>query len=105
MSLEQEATPDRLSPHMKCTVTSALYQLLAFGSRSGAALMVGGVLSMLTVATSVAVLPALSTALPCTGWFWPSVVTVCGVVQLAMPDCPACLSHRNVTLTSVLFQP
>ena len=48
--------------------------------------MVGFVLSMLTVAGSVAVLPALSSAVPVTGWFWPSVVLVWGAVQLAMPE-------------------
>ena len=67
-------------------------------------MIVGLVLSMLTVAGSVAVLPALSIAVPVTGWSPPSVVTVCGAVQLAMPD-SAWSAQVKVTVTSALFQP
>ncbi len=62
----QTSTPESVSPQVKLTVTSALYQPLPLATRSGAALIVGAVLSMLTVARSVAVLPALSTAVPVT---------------------------------------
>src|SRR5687767_8035813 len=67
--------------------------------------MVGAVLSTLTVAGSFAVLPALSVAVPMTTWSSPSVVTVLGPVQLAMPDRVAWSSHSKVTVTLVLFQP
>ena len=43
-------------------------------------------MSMLTVAVSVAVLPALSVAVPVTCWAAPSVVVVTGAVQLATPE-------------------
>src|SRR5919199_1012480 len=66
----QVAIPDRLSAQVKPTVTSALYQPLALAARSAAALMVGAVLSMLTRTGSLAVLPALSTALPLASWSW-----------------------------------
>src|SRR3954447_25841286 len=65
--------------------------------------MTGLVLSMLTAAGSVAVLPALSWTVPVTAWAWPSVVTVCGPVQLATPDSAS--EQVNVTVTSSLFQP
>src|SRR3954467_1450164 len=60
---------------------------------------------MLTVAGSVAVLPAVSTAVPVTVWLAPSPVTVWGAVQLAMPDKLDWSSQLKVTVTSVLFQP
>src|SRR5919202_3394502 len=65
--------------------------------------MTGLVLSMLTDAGSVAVLPALSFAVPVTVWALPSVVTLCGPVQLAIPDSASL--HWKVTVTLVLFQP
>ncbi len=58
--------PDRASAHTKLTSTSASYQPLVFGARSAAAEIVGGVRSMLTDASSVALLPASSTAVPVT---------------------------------------
>jgi len=64
----QVATPDKLSSQLKVTVTSWLYQPFASGDRSGAPVIVGGVVSMLTVAGSVAVLPALSVPMPVTAW-------------------------------------
>ena len=84
-------------------MTSALYQSFAFGARSRAESIVGLVLSMLTVAGSVVLLPALSVAVPMTDWFWPSVETGWGVVQLAIPDSGS--AHVKVTVTFVLFQP
>src|SRR3954451_14418695 len=66
--------------------------------------MVGADLSMLTVAGSLALLPAVSVAVPGSGWSLPSCVSVSGVVQLAMPEPPVSV-HVNVMVTSVLFQP
>jgi len=54
----QLAIPERASPQVKLTVTSALYQPLLFAARSVAALRVGAVLSMLTTAVLVALLAA-----------------------------------------------
>ena len=71
--------PDRPSVPSKETVTSSLYQPAALAARSGAPVMVGAVLSMLTVAVPVTLLPALSVAVPVTFCALPSVVTVCGV--------------------------
>ena len=102
-AVEQVATPESASPHVKETVTSALYQPLAFGARSRAEEMVGSVLSMLTFAGSVALLPALSTAVPVAAWFAPSLEIVKGAVQLAIPDTPS--AQVKVTVTFVLFQP
>src|SRR5688500_10947253 len=85
-------------------VTSPLYQPAAFASVVGAPASVGAVLSMLMLSTlALAVLPALSTALPSTDWFPPSLTTSTGAEQLAMPDSAS--EHSKDTLTSVLFQP
>src|SRR5207302_201331 len=61
---ETVATPDSESSAVKCTVTSSLYQPAALTARSGAAVIVGLVLSMLTSAVLLAELPALSVAEP-----------------------------------------
>ena len=63
-----DAMPDNASPHVKLTVTSALYQSFALGVRSGEPLITGLVLSTLTLAVSVALFPAWSTAVPVTAW-------------------------------------
>ncbi len=72
---------------------------------------------MLTEAGSVAVFPALSTAVPRTNWFCPSVVTVVFPVppaapsQVAMPEAVELLEafggspQVKLTVTSLLFQP
>jgi hypothetical protein len=60
----QEATPEPESKQEKFTVTLVLFQPLAFGVGDVAAITVGGVLSMLTITLVVAVLPALSVAVP-----------------------------------------
>src|SRR5438094_10526941 len=44
----QLSIPDRLSAQVKVTITSSLYQPLALAGRSGRALRVGALLSMLT---------------------------------------------------------
>ena len=99
----QLATPDSSSEHVKWTVTSARYQPFALGSRVRPPTMPGGVLSMLSIAGSVAVLPAPFTTVPITDSPRPSLVTVREVVQFATPDSP--LAHRKFRNTSVLFQP
>src|SRR5437016_2134168 len=63
---EQNTIPDSASPHVKETRTSALYQPAAFGPRSGPPVIVGRVRSSETSTESVAVLPALSRAVPLT---------------------------------------
>ena len=45
----------------------------------------------------------MSTTVPVTVWALPSVVTVCGPVQLATPDSAS--EQVNVTVTFALFQP
>ena len=65
--------------------------------------MTGLVLSMLTAAGSVAVLPTLSVTVPVTACALPSVLTVCGPVQLATPESAS--EQVNVTVTFSLFQP
>src|SRR5205814_9664179 len=99
----QLSTPERLSAQAKLTITSSLYQPLALAARSGAAPIVGAVLSMLTNAGSEALLPALSSAVPSTVKAMPSVVLVCGPVQLATPERSS--PQVKLTTTSVLFQP
>src|SRR5947209_6333435 len=64
--------------------------------------MMGAVLSILTIATAVAVLPALSVTVPVTLWPAPSP-SVVGVGQEATPESASL--HVKLTVTSVLFQP
>jgi hypothetical protein len=66
--------------------------------------MVGLVVSMLTVAGSEASLPALSVTVPVTAWFAPSVPTVWFGPQLATPE-PPLSPQVKVTVTAPLFQP
>src|SRR5579864_6990833 len=94
------------------TVTGALYQLLALAGRSGAPMMVGGVVSMLIPLTVVpAEFPATSLAVPEALWFVPSPESVIGDVQFATPDCSPAgplfgfgSLHLNVTVTDALYQ-
>ena len=58
---------------------------------------------MLTLVLPAAVLPAWSIAIPVTFWAAPSVVTVRGVGQLAIPEITS--EHEKVTVTGVSFQP
>ena len=57
------------------------------------------------MAVSLAVFPALSTAVPVTGCPAPSVATFCGVVQDTTPDVGSASAHVKVTVTALLFQP
>src|SRR5215211_7685618 len=91
---EKVSTPDSSSPARKDTVTSSLYQPAALAGRSA---------EPLTVAGSVAVLPASSVAVPVTTCAAPSSATTLSGVHVAMPDRTS--SHSNDTVTSDLFQP
>jgi hypothetical protein len=97
------AMPESASVALKLTTTSPPYHPSAFAARSAAAATSGAVLSMLTDAGSVAVLPALSVAVPTTIWSSPSVDTTRPGLQDSMPDTASL--HWNVTLTSSLCQP
>src|SRR3954471_15841172 len=97
--------PDRSSLPSNETVTSSEYQPAPFAARSGAPVMAGAVLSMLTVAVPLTRLPALSVAVPVTSCALPSVVTVCGAVHSMRPDRVVWSAQEKLTATSVLFQP
>jgi hypothetical protein len=60
----QVTTPDKLSEHVKVTVTGVLFQPVADAAGDCVAVIVGGVKSKLTLAHAVADKPAMSTALP-----------------------------------------
>src|SRR4051794_14443818 len=98
--LAHDFTPERLawSSQVKVTVTSPLYQSLRLAARSADPLIVGSLLSMLTVAGSVAELPALSSAVPGSGWSLPSFVSVIGAVQDLRPE-PPVSSQTKVIVT------
>src|SRR3954463_3620056 len=100
--LAHVATPESVSVHANVTVTGALCQPAAFAG-GVAPVMCGGVLSMLSVVVADEELPALSVAVPDTGWPAPSVPTVRWGVQLATPEPSS--PQVNVTVTSVLFHP
>ena len=87
----------------KETVTSPSYQPAALAARSAEPLTLGAVLSRFTIAGSVAVLPALSVAVPVTSWASPSSATTWSGVHDAMPETAS--AQVNLTVTSLLFQP
>jgi hypothetical protein len=102
----QMAMPDRASAQVKVTVTGPLYQPLAvLVPLVIAPVMVGAVLSSLTVTASVPTFPAVSVAVPLTGWPAVSVETVTGAVTLATPEPLSSSLAINVTATLLLFQP
>src|SRR5215470_9206700 len=85
-------------------VTSVLFHPAALGEGLAMAEIVGAVLSIATVTRALEMLlPALSTACPVTICPAPSVATVTGDEQLAIPDVPSL--HRKVTDTLLLFHP
>src|SRR2546428_3599852 len=96
--------PESVSAQLKRTVTSFLYQPAALGELVAAPLIVGAVLSMLIPETVVlALLPALSSAVPLADWAAPSALRVIGLVQLAIPERRS--EQRKLAVTSLLFQP
>lgn len=90
------------SPQSKVTVTGVLFQAAPLGEGDAVAWITGGVLSRLMVTEALAVLPALSVAVPETTWLAPSLVNVCGCGQLATPEIAS--PQVNVTVGFVLFQ-
>src|SRR5207247_1275554 len=91
---------------VKVTVTSVLFQPLAFASGNWAAEAVGAVLSMLipVLETGALTLPALSVQVPGPAvWAAPSALSVTGAVQKSIVDRASV--PVKVTVTSVLFQP
>ncbi len=99
------AMPERLSLQVQATVTSPVYQPLVFlVGPLGVPLSDGADLSMLIPPTVVlALLSALSTAVPVTDWLAPSPLSVVELVQLLMPDVAS--AQVKLTVTSLLFQP
>src|SRR5574337_168030 len=102
MTTEAVPEPVSVNPPPRATFT-----ILWFGGQRlpGTAEMsaAGGVLSIFRITGMLAVFPALSTAVPVTICPSPSVETVTGPGQKAMPD-KASLPSK-VTVTFVLFQP
>ena len=75
---EQVAIPDKAS--VQVNVTVALPKLTPpVGVGVTTAVIIGGVLSRLTLILVVAVCPDVSVAVPLTVWFAPSVLTITGV--------------------------
>ena len=62
----QLAIPDSESAQVNVTVTAELFQPAEFGDGDALALIVGAVLSMLSVMFALAVLPATSVTVPVT---------------------------------------
>src|SRR5579864_9285588 len=81
------ATPDKLSVQLKVTVTLALFQPAPLGDGAAVAVTTGGVLSIFSVVVETAeVLPAWSVACAVKFCAAPSVETVTGAGQMAIPD-------------------
>ena len=103
----QVATPDRASEQVKCTVTGPAYQPLAvLVPLVIAPVMVGAVLSSLTVTESVPTLPAVSFAEPVTtlpGRLGAMTVTGAGDARRRRSPCRRPW-RRRCTVTSLLFQ-
>src|SRR5262245_3205150 len=68
-----DTTPDRASTQLKLSETSLLFQPAAFGGGEATTVTTGGVLSMLTVALALPLLPARSSASPAISWSAPSL--------------------------------
>jgi hypothetical protein len=85
------------------TLTGVLFQPFEFAVGVRLAVMVGGVLSRLTVAHALADNPVLSRAVPQMDCFAPSAVTVTGGEQLARGYVPGVQTKLTVGFT--LFQP
>src|SRR2546421_9848705 len=94
------ARPESASLAVQPIVTLPLYQPLALAAVVGVPARLGAVLSMLIPVTPpVAALSALSTAVPLTAWFAPSVetTTLPPPVQLLMPDSASEQARLTVT--------
>ena len=73
----QLATPESESEQVKLTVAGAVTTPFVFGAGVTVAVMVGAVLSMLSVVEALAVLPFASVAVAVIVSFRPSVLIVC----------------------------
>src|SRR5579863_6419646 len=69
------ATPDKASPSVPETPMDGVLRAIADPLGGDPIVMLGGVLSNLTVIDALVLLPALSTTVPVTTWFFTSVVT------------------------------
>src|SRR6516162_9357486 len=98
-----DATPLSASEQVKVTVTAEELKPPASGGGLIVPEMVGGVLSRFMVTDRVAVFPARSVAVPEISWLAPSVLTVTGDGQTAIPLVLS--EHAKVTVTLELFHP
>jgi len=80
-----------------------LFQPCPFGAGDVEAVIVGGVVAMLTLMLVVAVFPATSVTVPLINWLAPCVLTVSGCGQIAIGAVVAV--QVKVTVTLELFQP
>lgn len=96
---EIDATPESASVTVpdNCRVEVDTVELFA----GDATVITGGVLSIFNVTCAVAVLPALSLAVPEMTWFAPSVLTIAAGEQAAIPERAS--EQLNVTVTLLLF--
>ena len=102
-SAGHDVTPERLSPHVQCTVTGPgvpAESRSAAPTRS-ASVRVWSMLMPLTVASRM--LPAASAAVPDTDCAAPSVDSVVGVGHDATPESAS--AHDHDTVTGALYQP
>src|SRR5207249_6525722 len=100
----QLAIPEGGAAQVKCTVAAPpSYQPAALGEVVAAPLIVGAVLSMLIPETVVlALLPALSVAVPLDDWPLPSA-SVASAAQLWIPESVS--AQLKCTVASPLYQP
>ena len=99
-SAGQLTTPDRGSVQVKRIVTLPLYQPLALGALVAAALIVGAVLSILTVTTLLGalLLPARSVMVCAVeATLLPSLLNIWSAGQLVTPDKLSAQEKRTVT--------
>ena len=94
-------TPDRASDTVPVTAAEDEVNVAPFAGE--VMLMVGGVLSSLTVTDVEALFPATSVAEPEIAWFAPSVATATGEGQVATPERES--PQVKLTVTLELFQP
>jgi len=83
---EHEAIAETLGLQVNVTVTLESFHPAVFGTGETDAEMVGFACSRFTLADAVAEFPAMSVAVPETGWFAPSVENRVEEGQVAIPD-------------------
>lgn len=97
------ARPDRESEQTKVTATALVFHPLDDGAGNAVAVIVGGVMSRLTVTQAEEESPLVSIAFPQNCWSAPSLETATGDGQMLIGFVPGV--HVNVTVTGLLFQP